>query len=432
MSAAAFVPPSDSFGLDAPHGFGLARPAYVPAPPHTFEQIDISESRLLDLAVRHIGIRGIATIQLLANLMKLPLELAEAIFRRLNEQQHVEVRRMLGNDFVFSLSPNGRRLAAERVLASRYAGPAPVSLKCWTAAVRAQVANVEITRDKLRRAYSDIVVSDRLLDALGPALISRGAIFLYGPSGTGKTTVAERLMRVFEDAVVIPYAVEVDSQIIVLADSTVHEQVTFEGIDIDPRWMVCKRPFVAVGGELATGMLDLQENEATGAFSAPLQMKANNGILLIDDFGRQMISPRDLLNRWIVPLDRRIDFLSLGSGGKFDIPFELQIVFSTNLAPQELADEAFLRRIPNKIMVEAVDGDTFDAIFGLTAAGLGMDFEADSAEFLRQVCLRHSPDLRPCFPRDICHAIRAIAIYEHRPAVIGRDDIERAAMGYFL
>jgi hypothetical protein len=239
-------------------------------------------------------------------------------------------------------------------------------------------------------------------------------------------------MRVFEDAVVVPWAVEVDGQVITLADFTVHEQVNFDDIEIDPRWMISKRPFVAAGGELSTGMLDLQKDESTGAFNAPLQMKANNGMLLIDDFGRQMISPRDLLNRWIVPLDRRVDFLTLGTGGKFEIPFELQIVFSTNLAPLELADEAFLRRIPNKILVETVDGDTFDAIFALTAAGLGMDCEPGSAEFLRQVCLQHSPDLRPCFPRDICHAIRAIRIYERKRPAIGREDIERAATGYFL
>ncbi len=281
-------------------------------------------------------------------------------------------------------------------------------------------------------AFGDIVVTDALLDALGPALISRGAIFLYGPSGTGKTTISERLCRVYEDAVVIPYAVEVDGQIITVMDPAVHEPVEFDDLDLDPRWLVCRRPFVAVGGELVNGMLDLQKDESTGAFSAPLQMKANNGILLIDDFGRQLMSPRDLLNRWIVPLDRRIDFLSFGSSGKFDVPFELQVVFSTNLAPSELADEAFLRRIPNKICVEAVDTETFDTIFHLTAARLDMEFEPGSESVLREMCLRHSPDLRPCFPRDICLAIRAIAIYENRRGIVDRSDIERAATGYFL
>jgi hypothetical protein len=179
-------------------------------------------------------------------------------------------------------------------------------------------------------------------------------------------------------------------------------------------------------------MLDLQKDETTGAFGAPLQMKASNGMLLIDDFGRQMMSPRDLLNRWIVPLDRRVDFLSFGSSGKFDVPFELQIVFSTNLAPNELADEAFLRRIPNKILIEPVDADTFDTILHLTVAALGMEFEEGGEVVLREMCLRHSPDLRPCFPRDICQAIRAIAIYENQRGMVTREEIERAATGYFL
>jgi len=344
----------------------------------------------------------------------------------------LEVRRMSGDDYIFSLSPGGRKMAAERALSSRYTGPTPVSLKSWAASVRAQVALLDVTRPKLRRAFADIVVDDNLLDALGPALISQNAIFLYGPSGTGKTTVAERLMRIFDDAVVVPWAVEVDGQIITLADPVVHQRVEFENLDVDPRWMVCKRPFLAVGGELVPSMLDLSRDEASGSFNAPLQMKANNGILLIDDFGRQVISPRDLLNRWIVPLDRRIDFLSMGSSGKFDIPFELQIIFSTNLAPQELADEAFLRRIPNKILLEPATAERFDAIFRMTAAAAGMTYEPGSEALLRELCLQHSPDLRQCFPRDICASVRAITIYEHRRPSITRLDLERAVTGYFV
>jgi hypothetical protein len=422
------------------HTRTLAPPVYLPPPPRTLDQIDIPENLLFDLAVRHVSARGVATIQLLAQLMKLPLELTEALFRRLNEQQYCEVRRMSGDDYVFSLSPSGRKLAAERSISSRYTGPAPVSLKSWTAAVRAQVAQVDVTREKLRRAFSDIVVDDKFLDVLGPALISQNAIFLHGASGMGKTTVAERLPRVFEDAVVVPWAVEVDGQIVLVADPAVHQAIAFEDPDggvhaspeIDPRWLVCKRPFLGVGGELVASMLDLNKDEVNGSFSAPLQMKANNGILLIDDFGRQSMSPRDLLNRWIVPLDRRVDFLSLGSAGKFDIPFELQIVFSTNLSPHELADEAFLRRIPNKILLQAPGADQFDKIFRMSAAAAGMAYEAGSEQLLRELCLRHSPDLRPCFPRDICSAIRAIIIYEHRTPAIARADLERAVEGYFV
>jgi hypothetical protein len=414
----------------------LAAPRYLPAPPRLLDDIDIPESLLMDLAVRHVSIRGTATIHLLSRLMRLPLELTETLFRRLNEKHYFEVLRMSGDDYVFSLSPNGRKMAAERALTSRYAGPAPVSLQAWSDAVRAQSGQLQVTREKLRRAFSDVVVEDELLDALGPALISQNAIFLYGPSGTGKTSIAERLMRVFEDAVVVPWAIEVDGQIIMVADPSVHEQVDFDhipgGLHVDPRWLVCRRPFLAVGGELVTSMLDLQKNEADGSFSAPLQMKANNGILLIDDFGRQMMSPRDLLNRWIVPLDRRVDFLSLGSGGKFRIPFELQIVFSTNLAPNELADEAFLRRIPNKILLDAVKDDQFDAIFRMVAESSGIGYEPGSERVLRELCLRHSPDLRPCFPRDLCNAIRAITEYEGRRFYITHADLERAVTGYFV
>jgi len=178
-------------------------------------------------------------------------------------------------------------------------------------------------------------------------------------------------------------------------------------------------------------MLELRLDESSGIYAAPLQMKANNGILLIDDFGRQLMSPRDLLNRWIVPLDRRVDFLTLGSG-KFDIPFELLVVFSTNLEPRELGDEAFLRRIPNKILIEPVGGDAFDLIFQAAAAASGMECEPGSAAYCRELCLKHSPDLRPCFPHDLCGAIRAITLYEGRKPAVTRRDLERAVAGYFV
>ena len=412
-------------------GARVLPPALLPPSPSRFDDMDIPDHLLIDIALRHIHLRGTCTIHGLAGLMKISVEIAEAIFRRLNDQQFLEVRRMEGEDYVFSLSAAGRRLASERSLSLRYAGPAPVSLKSWAAMVRGQAIESSVTPRQLRDAFSDIVVTPDLLDALGPALISQKAIFLYGPSGTGKTTISERLIRVFEDTILVPWAVEVDGQIITLADPAVHEPVHFDNLDLDPRWIVCRRPFLAVGGELVTGMLDLQKDEATGTYNAPLQMKANNGILLIDDFGRQMMSPRDLLNRWIVPLDRRVDFLSLGSG-KFDVPFELLVVFSTNLEPRELADEAFLRRIPNKILIPAADEASFDTIFHLTAAAFGMEYEPDSSAYCRELILQHSPDLRPCFPRDICSSIRAITRYEGRRLALTKEDLERAVARYFI
>jgi len=291
---------------------------------------------------------------------------------------------------------------------------------------------VESDRRSIRRAFNDLVLTDRLLDQLGPALISQRAIFLYGPSGNGKTSIAERMLRVYQDAVLIPHAIEVDGQIIGVYDPVVHESLEFMDPDIDPRWVVCRRPCISVGGELVPSMLELRLDDVSGIYAAPLQMKANNGLLIIDDFGRQLMSPRDLLNRWIVPLDRRVDYLTLRYGVKFQIPFEVQVVFSTNLDPHDLADEAFLRRIQNKIYVEPVTGEVFDEIFRRVTTGRSVPCEEDSAAFLRELSLREGRrELRACFPLDICNILEAVAKYERRPVQINRKELERAAEMYF-
>ena len=408
---------------------------FWPAIPRVLEDIDVAEHLLLDIALRQIYLRGTCSIEMLAGMMKLSIEIAETLFRRLSDQKFIEVRRMVGDDYIFGLSPSGRAMSLERSATLQYSGPAPVSLAAYTKSARAQTARVTINRESLRDAFHDVILNDGVLDSLGPALISQRSLFLYGPSGTGKTTISERLSRVYKDTILIPYAVEVDGQIITIGDPAVHQEVPDHNSDapeLDRRWMHCRRPFLAVGGELVTSMLDLQRDEGPGTYVAPLQMKANNGILLIDDFGRQMISPRDLLNRWIVPLDRRVDFLSLGSGRKFDVPFEVMVVFSTNLQPSELADDAFLRRIPNKVLIPAVDAPTFDAIFRMAAAASGIECDYDVIAYCREVCIRDGGDLRPCYPRDLCNAMRSIALYEGRKPVATREEIDRATKGYFV
>jgi SpoVK/Ycf46/Vps4 family AAA+-type ATPase len=339
---------------------------------------------------------------------------------------------MLGNDYWITLSGAGRALATERLHISKYAGAAPVSLGDYTAAIKAQAAEVDISRKSLRNALSDLVVTDQVLDKLGPAVISQTSIFLYGPTGNGKTSLAERLLRVYQDAVLMPYAVEVDAQIITLFDPVVHQRVECDDTDIDPRWILCRRPYIMVGGELVPGMLELRLDEASGIYAAPLQMKANNGIFLIDDFGRQLISPRDLLNRWIVPLDRRVDYLSLQYGVKFQIPFEVMVVFATNLDPNDLADEAFLRRIHNKIFIEPVHQHTFDEIFRRVAASRNIALEVDSCENLRKLCLTDGrTELRACYPLDMINILSSIGRYEKRQVTVTRDDLQRAVGLYF-
>jgi predicted ATPase with chaperone activity len=202
--------------------------------------------------------------------------------------------------------------------------------------------------------------------------------------------------------------------------------------DIDPRWVLCKRPCIVVGGELIPSMLELRLDDSSGIYAAPLQLKANNGIFIIDDFGRQLMSPRDLLNRWIVPLDRRIDYLTLRYGVKFQIPFELMVVFSTNLDPSDLADEAFLRRIQNKILVEPVQPHVFDQIFTRVMSSREVPVEQDSAEYLRRLCLSDGrQELRACYPLDICNLLMSISKYENKPVMATRENLERAASIYF-
>ncbi len=382
--------------------------------------------------VRRLLLEGYSSIAGLAKSLRLSHRVVDIVFKHMRSQQLIEVKGMIGNDYSFTLSAAGKQLASERFQISQYAGACPVSLAEYHHATKVQAAKVQVDRKILRAAFSDLVVTDRMLDQLGPAIISQNSIFVYGPTGNGKTSLAERMLRVYKDAVLIPYAVEVDNQVISLYDPVVHQPIENDEEEVDPRWILCKRPCIVVGGELIPSMLELRLDEASGIYAAPLQMKANSGILIIDDFGRQLMSPRDLLNRWIVPLDRHVDYLTLRYGVKFQIPFELMVVFSTNLEPADLADEAFLRRIHNKIYVEAVDANSFDQIFTRVVASRNIQAEPDSAEYLRKLCLREGrTELRACYPADICNILLSIGRYEGRGPIMTKPELERAASLYF-
>lgn len=412
--------------------FAPVRNNFSPPVPQSLRELGIPESVALDLVLRRLLIEGFSSLAGLSRSLRMAVPVIDGVFKHMRQQHLVEVKGMTGNDYNFTLSAAGKQLAGERFQVSQYAGACPVSLQEYNAATKTQTARVLVDRARLRQAFSDLVVSDRMLDQLGPAIISQSSVFVYGPTGNGKTSLAERMLRVYADVVRIPYAVEVDNQIISLYDPVVHQAIEHDDEDIDPRWVLCKRPCIVVGGELVPSMLELRLDEASGIYAAPLQMKANNGILLIDDFGRQLISPRDLLNRWIVPLDRRVDYLTLRYGVKFQIPFELMVVFSTNLEPSDLADEAFLRRIRNKIYVEAVDAGSFDQIFTRVVAARNIPAEPDSAEYLRKLCLREGrTELRACYPADICNILTSIGRYEGRPPQMTKSELERAAALYF-
>ena len=408
------------------------RSLYSPRIPQTVEELGIPQSLVLDLILRRTTLEGFSTLNSLSTALRMSVPIIEFGFRHLRQQQLLEVKGMIGNDYQFVLTAAGKQLASDRFQISQYAGACPVSLKDYSAAAKAQSAHIKIDRRALKAAFSDLVIPDRLLDQLGPALISQNSIFLYGPSGNGKTSIAERMLRVYMDGILIPYSIEVDGQIINLYDPVVHHRVDYDDPDIDPRWVLCKRPCIVVGGELIPSMLELRLDEASGIYAAPMQMKANNGIFIIDDFGRQLMSPRDLLNRWIVPLDRKVDYLTLRYGVKFQIPFELMVVFSTNLDPSDLADEAFLRRIQNKIEIEPVQPEVFDMIFQRLMTLKNVPAEYDSAEYLRKLCLSNGrSQLRACYPLDILSIIQSISQYENRSLHVSKPDIERAVELYF-
>ncbi len=409
-----------------------SQPLYYPTLPRDLEAMDVPLGLMVDLFLRRLSRDGTSDLQTMSLALKAPMGIMDQLFRLMRQQQLFDVKGMVGNDYRISLSAAGRALAAERLRISQYCGPAPVSLEAYSKAVIAQSAAVVVNRAALRRAFGDMVISDRLLDQLGPALISQSSMFLYGPPGNGKTSLAERLPRVYEDSVLVPHAVVVDGQIINLYDPVVHRAIPNEDEEMDQRWVLCRRPCVIVGGELTSPMLELRFDESSGTYSAPLQMKANCGILIIDDFGRQQMSPRDLLNRWIVPLDRRVDYLSLSYGLKFEIPFEVMVVFATNLDPSALADEAFLRRIHNKIYVEPVEPAMFDEIFRRVAQTMNVAISPDCLALLRDLCLAGGrSELRACYPSDICKILIAIARYEERVPEASESDLNRAVSLYF-
>jgi hypothetical protein len=416
-------------GADKP---GTRKPAFWPAIPMRFNDLRIPKSVVVDLILRHLHLDGITTLEITSRTLKIAIPILDSLFRELRQQHLVEVKGAVGEDYSFTLTVAGRELAGERFRVCRYVGPAPVSIRDYHLATKAQTATVDVDRNALRDALSDLVLSDRMLDQLGPAVVSQKSLFLYGPSGNGKTSLAERLLRMYRDSILIPYAVEVDSKIIVLYDPVVHQTVDREDPELDPRWMPCKRPFIMVGGELVASMLELHYDEAGGVFAAPMQMKANNGIFLIDDFGRQVLSPRELLNRWIVPLDRRVDYLTLSYGIKFQIPFEMMVVFSTNLNPDDLADATFLRRIQNKVFVEPVDVPTFNEIWRRVASLKKLPYDPETVEYVRGLVLSDGrSELRACYPMDLCNIIVAISEYEKRPPQMTQADLQRAVNLYF-
>lgn len=405
-----------------------------PAEPRAVTQTGIRKSSLEALALKVLYLTGPFSLFDLSKQMCLSMEVIQDIYERLRGEQMCSVTGLTGTTPNVAITTHGRARALELLAMNRYSGPTPVSLESYAARVRRQSArNVDVHAEDVERAFAHLVIDKSTLWKLGTALNSGSSIFLYGPTGTGKTSIAETLSRVIAaDMVWIPYAVEVDGQIIAVYDPLVHRKAEHQP-PADRRWVLCQRPAVMAGGELTIEMLDMQFSPTSKYYTAPLQMKANNGLLIIDDFGRQRVAPEAFLNRWVVPLDRKIDFLTLAGGKTVEVPFEEMVVFSSNRNPAELLEDAYLRRVQTKIKIDAVTDDQFCEVFRRVAAEKGMEYDTDVARRLA-VFIRETlkEPLRPCYPRDILNQVCWAARFENHAPKMDKESVDRAVEAYFL
>ena len=406
-------------------------PAY-PSAPSNIADLGIPANLIEDIILQRLVMDGRSSVTRMADATALSVGIVDTTVDGLRQRLMLEIQGMDGRDYILSPTEKGKAEAASRSAAMVYAGAAPVSLDAYLAAVEAQRGRAPINEATLTDAFNDLIIPPGFFDELGPALVSKGAVFLYGPPGTGKTSLAERMIKMYNDPVLVPRAVEFDSAIITVFDPSIHEPIAPQPEGLDPRWVLCLRPCVIVGGELTAKQLDLEKDVSTGVYRSPLQMKANNGIFVIDDFGRQKMTPEALLNRWIVPLSRGVDFLTLSHGAAFTIPFDAKVVFSTNMRPDQLGDDAFARRIPNKVYVGAIDEAGFDQVLAAVCKGMSVGCNQESANYLKQLIRDQTgTDLRPYYPADFAKTLIAICDYEGRPRVLDKDAIDRVAKIYF-
>jgi predicted ATPase with chaperone activity len=379
--------------------------------------------------------RGIASGRQIAQQVRLPFGLVAEMLRRNKEERLLVYRGEAAmTDYMYELTELGIERARRYSAQCTYFGAAPVPLDQYTEGVKAQSVRKQQPRmTDMERAFADLVLSEAMLIQLGQAISSGLGVFLYGAPGNGKTSIAERVTDTLGDAIWIPRAISISGEIIRLYDPISHQACDPEDeSQIDGRWIRIRRPTILVGGELTMENLEITTNVATGINEAPLQLKANGGVLVLDDFGRQRISPIDLLNRWIVPLEKRHDYLNLPSGRKIEVPFDELIIFATNLEPQSLVDEAFLRRIPYKIDVTDPTDAEFRALFRRSAEEFGMEYSPGPIDYLIQ---RHyktgGRPMRFCHPRDLVHHMQTFCKFLDLPMEITDEAVDAAVKNYF-
>jgi predicted ATPase with chaperone activity len=427
-------------------GTGELGGPWSPPPLSRLEDTGLNLLNVADLVLKVLYFGGVLAGHAISEIVKLPYTgVLDSVMEFLKREKFVEVKGTGGlgeAGYQYIITAAGTAKAREALDRSQYAGPAPVTLNQYVQAMREQNRERLIVHEtELKQVMNQLVISDEMLARIGPAVNSGKSIFLYGPPGNGKTTVAETVGRlVLGGTIWIPYAFDVDGQIIRVFDNVNHELADDEqrvrlgtGLTPDPRWIRIKRPMIMVGGELTLAGLDLVYDDINKYYEAPFQVKANGGMFLIDDFGRQQVRPRDLLNRWIVPLEKGVDFLTLATGRKIEMPFYVLIVFSTNIDPRDLVDEAFLRRIRHKIEITDPDPKQFREIFIRVCNAKGVPYNDQAlAYLLKKWYVEQNRKLRSVHPRDLINQLLDIATYLNKPPMLTQEMIDRAAASYFV
>jgi predicted ATPase with chaperone activity len=420
---------------------GSAKSRFWPEQPHTLRELGLNSTMVEELILKAVFFAGELRGHEIADRIRVATQVVDDAIEGLRKQKYLDLKGGGGmgvgkSTMIYQTTSFATDILRQILDRNKYNGPAPIPLDQYIKAVKAQtVRGNRITKAKMADKFGDLIIRDYIFDGIGPAMNSGRAIFFYGPPGNGKTAVCQCMTDCFEGDIFIPHAILVDDFVIKVFDETIHKPLQDDENTptYDHRWVRCRRPLIVVGGELTLEMLDLVYSPEVKYYEAPFQLKASNGMLLVDDFGRQKVAPKDLLNRWIVPLESDVDYLTMHTGKKLQMPFDVFVAFSTNLDPSDLVDDAFLRRVRYKLEVRRPDEEHFHQIWEMMCNKRGVPYDADQVQYL--IDTHYTPVNRPfaaCQPRDLLDQVIDMANYRGIPPQLHPQLLDSAVRSYFV